>query len=308
MLYSTAVVMVAGTWQQACLWLFAPCLMSGVLIAVFLKESPFWLLNKGEITKMHLSLAWMATRNNTTYTKNIDVDEKGEPKSESIYSVLTHWTVNTRTTLILIFSWVSVSFSYWSLSFNVGNLGGDIFMTQIQILSLDVLTKPLLVIVLEYIKRTHFFLIGSGLLCILSLLCMIPLQTVLFWDYTLSKLSAVLGRIVAELLFSLVYLYTAEVYPTSMRASGLGLCSSAARIGSFVAPFVVLLNVYSANILFMIVFVMSGVSFVIFFWMPETKDKRLPETLSDMANLFQSGQGVECQSLLGHSDVETQGD
>lgn len=38
--------------------------------------------------------------------------------------------------------------------------------------------------------------------------------------------------------FQAVYVYTPEVYPTSMRAIGLGSCSAMARIGAIVTPFV----------------------------------------------------------------------
>lgn len=42
--------------------------------------------------------------------------------------------------------------------------------------------------------------------------------------------------------FSVVYMYTAEVYPTVLRNIGIGMCSSAARIGSITAPYVIYLG------------------------------------------------------------------
>ena len=36
----------------------------------------------------------------------------------------------------------------------------------------------------------------------------------------------------------IVYLYTAEIYPTKLRGLGLALTATMARIGGFIAPFI----------------------------------------------------------------------
>ncbi|KAL6085109.1 hypothetical protein STEG23_028802 [Scotinomys teguina] len=38
--------------------------------------------------------------------------------------------------------------------------------------------------------------------------------------------------------FNTIYIYTAEVYPTPMRALGMGTSGSLCRIGAMVAPFI----------------------------------------------------------------------
>ena len=45
-------------------------------------------------------------------------------------------------------------------------------------------------------------------------------------------------RAFASATFNSIYLYTAEVYPTSIRSIGLGSCSACARLGAMVTPFV----------------------------------------------------------------------
>ena len=44
------------------------------------------------------------------------------------------------------------------------------------------------------------------------------------------------------------YVYTPEVYPTSMRGIGLGACSGAARIGCMITPFVAMVSDVKKNI------------------------------------------------------------
>lgn len=50
------------------------------------------------------------------------------------------------------------------------------------------------------------------------------------------------GKFGFTMAFSIVYIYTAEVYPTVLRNVGMGMCSSAARIGSITAPYVIYLG------------------------------------------------------------------
>ena len=46
----------------------------------------------------------------------------------------------------------------------------------------------------------------------------------------------ILGKFGASAAFALLYVYTAELYPTEIRGTALGLCCMMARVGGFVAP------------------------------------------------------------------------
>ena len=49
---------------------------------------------------------------------------------------------------------------------------------------------------------------------------------------------SVLGKGFASAAFSGVVMFSSEIYPTSLRGAALGMCSTMARIGGFLAPFV----------------------------------------------------------------------
>lgn len=51
-------------------------------------------------------------------------------------------------------------------------------------------------------------------------------------------------RAFASGVFQAVYVYTPEVYPTSIRGASLGFHTAAARIGAMITPFVAQVHVY----------------------------------------------------------------
>ena len=55
---------------------------------------------------------------------------------------------------------------------------------------------------------------------------------------------AMIGKFGAAASFAAVYLYTAELYPTQIRSTAVGMCSMMARIGGFAAPQVCVLSLH----------------------------------------------------------------
>ena len=47
------------------------------------------------------------------------------------------------------------------------------------------------------------------------------------------------GKFGSAAVFAMIFVYTGEMFPTSIRSLGIGLCSTAARISSTLFPFVV---------------------------------------------------------------------
>ncbi|KAJ8351310.1 hypothetical protein SKAU_G00227860 [Synaphobranchus kaupii] len=85
--------------------------------------------------------------------------------------------------------------------------------------------------------------------------------------------------------FCVVYMYTAEVYPTVVRNIGAGICSSASRIGSITAPYVLYLGKYNPFLPYIILGSLTLGCCSVNLFLPETFNKTLPETVEQMQTL-----------------------
>ncbi|PIN12686.1 Synaptic vesicle transporter SV2 (major facilitator superfamily) [Handroanthus impetiginosus] len=93
------------------------------------------------------------------------------------------------------------------------------------------------------------------------------------------------SRMFIEAAFSTYYVYIKEVYPTSVRASGVGLAISVGRIGGMVCPLVAVGLVRGCHqtlavIMFGIIILLSGISASFFPF--ETKGRGLNDIVSDI--------------------------
>ncbi|NXW71370.1 S22AD protein, partial [Hirundo rustica] len=55
---------------------------------------------------------------------------------------------------------------------------------------------------------------------------------------------AIIGKFTATASFSTSYVYAAEVFPTVLRQTGVGLCSTMARVAGILAPLIISLDQY----------------------------------------------------------------
>ena len=50
---------------------------------------------------------------------------------------------------------------------------------------------------------------------------------------------AMFGKFCASMSYAIIYLFSSELFPTSIRNTGMGCCSMVARVGSMTAPFII---------------------------------------------------------------------
>ncbi|KAF0313894.1 Solute carrier family 22 member 21 [Amphibalanus amphitrite] len=92
---------------------------------------------------------------------------------------------------------------------------------------------------------------------------------------------ALLGKFGASGAFSLAYVYTAELYPDSLRALGVGVASATGRVGSILAPFIADLGQGDTTLPLCIFGVAGLVSAGLTMLLPETSGQDLPTSIDE---------------------------
>ena len=93
----------------------------------------------------------------------------------------------------------------------------------------------------------------------------------------------------------MIYLISSEIFATSIRNSAIGMVSAIARVGSIMSPFIVMLGETSHGLQFFIFGSLCLTAGFFGLWLPETKNKPLPETVKEM--LIDKWKKIEYQSV-----------
>ncbi|GFQ96155.1 organic cation transporter protein [Trichonephila clavata] len=257
-----------------------------------LPESPRWLLTRGKIGKLKKLLTKAAAVNGRDVQEDfkiLDLQKENEGKrTPTLFEVLKMTKMRKRF-LNMVYQWMVNAFLYYALSYNTNDLAGNAYLN---FFIYGLLEFPSYALVLWGIKRwgrrpTHVSLMLVGGAACAAIL---PIPADLAW---LSTTFAMVGKFCITGSFGILYLYTTEVFPTSVRNVTLGSCSMCARIGSILAPFVRDLGkaTHSAvpNSLYTFLALTSGLLALL---LPETRGLDLPDTLQEGEDLGETGKNV----------------
>ncbi|KAG8543260.1 hypothetical protein GDO81_025080 [Engystomops pustulosus] len=169
-----------------------------------------------------------------------------------------------------------VAFSYYGNSFHITGFSLNPFLTHFIYGAIEIPAKIGVYLLLDHIGRKQCQ--GGSLIitavCI-GLTCLMPPG---HWR----SVVAILGKGFSEAAFTTAFLFTAELYPTVLRQTGLGFCSFMTRLGSSVAPLVILLDDFWITLPSMVFSFMSLLSGVAAFFLTETTNIQLRETIQEV--------------------------
>ncbi|ESO88057.1 hypothetical protein LOTGIDRAFT_126895, partial [Lottia gigantea] len=255
-----------------------------VLMICFMDESLRWLVANNKIQQAEDIISKMCKANKTEFSKSrLALHQqmaKAKTKNE-LEMVMGKWTpVNE---LQLLKPKAINSVTYYGLFLTSSNLSGNRFFNYFLN---AVVELPSLLFVFIAVKRLDrrsvcgISMIISGVALIISGVFYIPGDKSA--GSTSSVVFSLIGKFAITASFHGLFIYTPELFPTNMRNAGLGVGSSAARIGGMVAPFSRLLSdvvIWGPRVVF------SGgclLAAILITLLPETRGRPLLTTIEEM--------------------------
>ncbi|GAB1866276.1 Solute carrier family 22 member 21 [Camponotus japonicus] len=282
------------SWRVLLRVVYAPGLLT-IFLPLLIPESVRWLLSKGKTDEVEKIYHKMARMNNLPVTEeainifrelNVAANEtKSElsmlDKRKPIVQVF-HSPVILIRLLIWSFCWITNTFVFYGLSLNSVAFAGDKYINFILVVAVEIPAFGLAWLLTDRIGRkptlSSTFLL-SGLFCLA--IQFIPKGT---WSYA-PLLVYMAGKLCITIAFATTYIYTAELFPTTLRHSLLGFCSMVGRIGSILSPQTPLLVQIMPSLPLILFGSMSMIAGMLSLIFPETLGTKLPDTVWEAENI-----------------------
>ncbi|CAH9119825.1 unnamed protein product [Cuscuta epithymum] len=304
--FSSGIALLAGiayhfkTWRHLYIASSIPSILFVFVVLPFIHESPRWCLVRGKVDDAMKIMHNIAKSNGKHLPENVLVvldsevnkdypakiaanepqphpePELKEAKTGSLLGVLQ--CPMTRIRLLLA---VTINFTmatvYYGLSLNAVNLGTNLYMNVALNAVAEMPAYFLTAVLLDKVGRkpltigTHWF---SGIFCLAGSL----MKGYGTWK-VIRMICGVLGIFGMAGTYNLLFIYTVELFPTTVRNAALGCTTQAAQLGAILSPLIVVLG--------------GGIPFAVFgalgisggllgFFLPETLNKRLYDTMDGM--------------------------
>uniref|UniRef100_G1SL73 Solute carrier family 22 (organic cation/zwitterion transporter), member 4 n=2 Tax=Oryctolagus cuniculus TaxID=9986 RepID=G1SL73_RABIT len=291
-------------WRMLLLALTVP----GVLCAAlwwFIPESPRWLISQGRFEEAEVIIRKAAKINGIAAPATIfdpsELQDLNSKKQQSYRILDLLRTRNIRiVTIMSVILWMTISVGYFGLSLDTPNLHGDIYVNCFLSAVVEVPAYMLAWLLLRYLPRrysmaTALFL-GGGVLLFVQL---VPPDL-----YYLATILVMMGKFGVTAAFAMVYVYTAELYPTVVRNMGVGVSSMASRLGSILSPYFVYLGAYDRFLPYILMGSLTILTAILTLFLPESFGAPLPDTIDQMLRV----KGIKYRQTPSHTRILKDGE
>ncbi|XP_069929128.1 solute carrier family 22 member 14 isoform X2 [Oryctolagus cuniculus] len=213
-------------------------LMGGVpmfpLISSFwvLPESPRWLMVKGKVKQAKQVLCYAAAVNHKAVPFSL-LEQQLLGKKAAKVSVLDFYSNRhlCKMTLVISCVWFTIAYSYFTLSLKLRDFGASLYLRQVVPAVMELPARLSCIFLLEQLGRKWSLALSLLQASILSLLLIVLPQEL----KSLMVLVIMLGEFSLAATVTVFFIYTAELLPTVLRATGLGLVSLASTAGAILS-------------------------------------------------------------------------
>ncbi|XP_074069377.1 solute carrier family 22 member 4-like isoform X3 [Macrotis lagotis] len=276
--------------------------ISGQLSDRVIPESPRWLISQGRFREAEDIIQKAAKMNNVTAPVILfdpsELQELTPLEQQKAYILdlfrTRHIAIITIMSLML---WMLVSVSYFGLSLNTPNLHGDVYLNCFLSAAIEVPAYVIAWLLLRNLPRRYIIagtlFLGGGVLLFIQL---VPIEY-----HFLSIALVMLGKFGITSAFSMLYVFTAELYPTLVRNMAVGATSMSSRVGSIIAPYFVYLGAYDRILPYVLMGSLTVLIGIITLLFPESLGMALPETFEQMQKFQDQKKNKEFHWKTGDS-------
>ncbi|PNT61909.1 hypothetical protein BRADI_5g22900v3 [Brachypodium distachyon] len=290
-----------SSWRALYVFTSLPSLAFALAVLPFVSESPRWFLVRHRAHDALRVLRDIASKNGRVFPdgvtlkldddveeddENVDKNNKVEEQERnsasdsSILDVFRSRTTRARLVLSVLIN-LLCSVVYYGLSLNVVNLKTNLYVS-VAINSLAEMPAYLLTaLLLDRFGRKPLgigTMLLSGAFCIAGSL-IVPGAGAGGAMRIVRMGCGVVGIFGMAATYNLLFIYTAELFPTVVRNAALGCTSQASQMGAILAPLVVVLG---ERVPFAVFGVSGIVGGLLVFYLPETMNKPLYDTMAGL--------------------------
>ncbi|CAH0552808.1 unnamed protein product [Brassicogethes aeneus] len=280
-IFAAGVAWILQSWRPIIFTLYSPIFLIITFIWI-VPESVRWSLSKGRIEEAKKTLRKVAKVNHKELSENtldkLSLMMQDEPiKSKNPFREVLQSTPIMLRLINCCFCWITCAFLFYGLTLNSVALAGNSYLDFI----LSAVVEIPAYISCNFIvdrwgrrKTLSWSYILTGAACA-GFIFMPPH---LEWG---SLVVYLIGKFGATAAFTILYVLTSEMFPTPMRHSFMGTCSTFGRIGSMVSPQTPLLAQIWKPLPLVMFSSMSLIAGLLTLLFPETHNTKLPDTMEE---------------------------
>ncbi|RZC33072.1 Sugar tr and/or MFS 1 domain containing protein [Asbolus verrucosus] len=290
-LYAGGFAWIFQAWRPIIYSIYGPLILTMCFFWV-IPESIRWNLSKGRLEEAKKTLKRVAEVNGKTISENSleQLKSTDEESKNSFFEVFKSTTLVLRLINCCV-CWITCAFLFYGLTLNSVSLAGNAYL-DFMLTSLAEFPAVFACIYLADKIGRKWSLSGSFFLTGISCLAFTFIPKVAE-SHSGSLAVYMLGKFSATAAFMTTYVITSELFPTPLRHSMMGACSSFGRIGSMVAPQALLLTQIWEPLPLIVFTAMGAAAGFLALLFPEILNIKLPDTIEEAVSI-----GKDTRSVL----------